>query len=70
MAMLMGATMFGYLFRLGLITVAVLLVKDTDWISLPALGATIIVTHLGLLIWELKYVALSLAYPGLKPARS
>ena len=69
-AMLMGATMFGYLFRLGLITVAVLLVKDTDWISLPALGATIIVTHLGLLIWELKYVALSLAYPGLKPARS
>ncbi len=70
MAMLMGATMFGYLFRLGLITVAVLLVKDSDWISLPALGATIIVTHLGLLIWELKYVALSLAYPGLKPARS
>ena len=36
----------------------------------PALGATIIVTHLGLLFWELKYVAISLAYPGLKPARS
>ena len=70
MAMLMGATLFGYLFRLGLITVAVLLVKDANWISLPALGAAIIVTHLGLLIWELKYVALSLAFPGLKPARS
>jgi hypothetical protein len=69
MAMLMGATLFGYLFRLALITVAVLLVKDAAWISLPALGATIIVTHLGLLIWELRYVALSLAYPGLKPAR-
>ena len=37
------------------------------WISLPALGATIIVTHLGLLAWELKYVAISLAHPGLKP---
>jgi hypothetical protein len=26
-------------------------------------------THLGLLLWELKYVAISLTYPGLKPAR-
>ncbi len=70
LGLLMGATLFGYLFRLGLITIAVLLVKDLEWISLPALGATIIVTHLGLLVWELKYVAISLAYPGLKPARS
>ena len=69
-ALLMGATLFGYLIRLGLIFLAVYLVKDASWISLPALGATIIVTHLGLLFWELKYVALSLAYPGLKPARS
>jgi hypothetical protein len=69
-ALLMGATLFGYLIRLGLIFLAVFLVKDASWISLPALGATIIVTHLGLLFWELKYVALSLANPGLKPARS
>lgn len=67
---MMGAILFGYLLRLGLIFVAVFLVRDVGWISLPALGATIIVTHLGLLIWELKYVAMSLAYPGLKPARS
>ena len=67
LALMMGATLFGYLIRLGLITVAVLLVRNEDWISLPALGATIIVTHLGLLIWELKYVAISLAYAGLKP---
>ena len=66
---MMGATLFGYLIRLGLIAVAVLLVKDAAWISLPALGATIIVTHLVLLIWELKYVAISLAYPGLKPSK-
>jgi hypothetical protein len=61
--------LFGYLLRLGLIFLAVILVKDASWISLPALGATIIVTHLGLLLWELKFVALSLAHPGLKPAR-
>jgi hypothetical protein len=69
LGLMMGATLFGYLIRLGLIMVAVLLVKDDSWISLPALGATIIVTHLGLLVWELKYVAISLAHSGLKPAR-
>ena len=69
LGLMMGATLFGYLIRLGLIAVAVLLVKDAAWISLPALGATIIVTHLGLLIWELKYVAISLAHPGLKPSK-
>jgi len=66
---MMAAILFGYLLRLGLIFLAVYLVRDAEWISLPALGTAIIVTHLGLLIWELKYVAMSLAYPGLKPAR-
>jgi hypothetical protein len=69
LGLMMGVTLFGYLVRLGLIALAFLLVKDASWISLPALGATIIVTHLGLLLWELKYVAITLAHPGLKPAR-
>ena len=69
LGLMMGAVLFGYLIRLGLIFLAVFLVKDAGWISLPALGTTIIVTHLGLLIWEMKFVALSLAHPGLKPAR-
>jgi hypothetical protein len=69
LGLMMGAVLFGYLVRLGLIFLAVLLVKDLSWISLPALGTTIIVTHLGLLFWEMKYVALSLAHPGLKPSR-
>jgi len=69
LGLVMGATLFGYLIRLGLIMVAVLLVRDASWISLPALGATIIVTHLGLLVWELKYVAISLAHAGIRPAR-
>jgi len=30
---------------------------------------TLIVTHLGLLFWELRYVSGSLAYPGLKPTK-
>jgi len=69
LGLMMGAVLFGYLILLGLIFLAVFLVKDAGWISLPALGTTIIVTHLGLLIWEMKFVALSLAHPGLKPAR-
>jgi hypothetical protein len=64
---LMAGVLFGYIIRLGLIFVAVYVVRDASWISLPAVGTCIIVTHLGLLAWELKYVALSLAYPGLKP---
>lgn len=66
-AALLGGVLFGYLFRLALIFAAVWVVKDMSWISMPALGVSIIVSHLGLLIWELKYVAISLAYPGLKP---
>ena len=65
--LMMAATLFGYLIRLALIFFAVWIVKDASWISLPALGSTIIVSHLGLLFWEMKYVALSLAHPGLKP---
>lgn len=68
LGVLMGAVLFGFVARLGLIFLALHLVRDAGWISLPALGATIIITHLGLLVWELKFVALSLAHPGLKPA--
>jgi hypothetical protein len=64
---MMGAVLFGYLARLALIFAAVWFVQDAAWISFPALGATIIVTHLGLLVWEMKHVSLTLAHPGLKP---
>ena len=70
LGLMMGAILFGYLVRLGLVLLAFVLVKDAGWMSRPALGLTVIVTHLGLLVWELKYVAASLAYPGLKPSRS
>ena len=67
LGVLMGAVMFGYVLRLALLFVAVLLVRHAGWMNTRALGLTIIVTHLGLLVWELKYVSMSLAYPGLKP---
>jgi hypothetical protein len=66
-AAMAGAALFGYILRLGLIFLAVMLVKDASWVSLVPLGLTLIVTHLGLLFWELRYVSGSLAYPGLKP---
>jgi hypothetical protein len=69
LGLMMGAVLFGYLARLGLIFLAVILVRDASWISLTALGLTIIVTHLGLLVWEMRYVAASLAFPALKPRK-
>jgi hypothetical protein len=68
-ALMAGAALFGYILRLGLIFLAVMLVRDASWISLVPLGLTLIVTHLGLLFWELRYVSASLAFPGLKPTR-
>ena len=69
LAMLMAAVLTGYVVRLGLITAAVLLVRDAGWVELVPLCFTIILAHLGLLAWEMKYVSGSLAYPGLKPRR-
>ena len=68
--LMMGVVLFGYLIRLGLILAIVLLVKDQPWVNLVALGIMLIVTQLGLLFWELKYVSASLAFPGLKPPPS
>jgi hypothetical protein len=67
LALLMGVALFGYLGRLALLTVAVLAISGRSWFSPIPLSATLIVTHLGLLIWETRYVSATLAYPGLKP---
>ena len=65
--MLMGVALFGYLGRLALITVAVLLVVRAAWVNVVPLGFALVITHLGLLVWEARYVSMSLASPGLKP---
>ena len=66
--MLMGSVLGGYVARLALIFVAVFVVRDASWFEKLPLGLTIIVTHLVLLVWELRYVSSSLAFPGLKPS--
>jgi hypothetical protein len=67
LTMIMVTAMLGFLARMGLVTLAVYLVKDEPWVSLTTLGITVLVTHLGLLFWETRYVSASLAFPGLKP---
>ena len=66
--LLMVAALGGFVVRLGLLTIAVLAVKDHAWVELVPLGLTLIVTHLGLLVWEARHVSLSLAFPGPRPA--
>jgi hypothetical protein len=69
-AFMMASMLFGYLLRLALVAVAVFVVRNLTWVELLPLGLTIIFAHLGLLFWELRYVSLSLAFPGLKPKPS
>jgi hypothetical protein len=66
---LLGVALFGFLGRMALLVVAVMLVQDQPWIDLGALGTTILVTYVGLLVWEARVVSASLAFPGLKPGK-
>ena len=71
LGLLMGVALFGYLLRIAVLFGIVLALRElVDWVHVPTLGITIVVMHLGLLLWELKYVSLSLSHPGLKPATS
>jgi hypothetical protein len=67
--MLMAATLGGFLVRMALIVVAVSLVHHASWAVMVPMLFTILVTHVGLLIWETRFVSMSLAYPGLKPRK-
>ncbi len=65
--LLMAAALGGFVARLALLTLAFFLVKDQAWMELVPFGITLIVTHLGLLIWETRHMSISLAFPGVKP---
>ena len=67
LGLLMGVALFGYVGRLALITVAVLAISGQSWFSPIPLCIALLVTHLGLLIWETRYVSATLAFPALKP---
>lgn len=66
-AMVASVALVGYGLRLGLVFLAVWLVKDMSWVAMVPLGVAIIITHLGLLFWEMRHVSASMANPGLKP---
>jgi len=66
-AALFGAVMFGFVVRLGIITGAVLPIRNSEWFEVAPFAISLLVTHLGLLAWETRHVAASLAFPGLKP---
>jgi hypothetical protein len=67
LTMLMVAALGGFVLRMALVVVAIAVVRDQSWVDLPTLAMTMLVTHLGLLAWETRYVSASLAFPGLKP---
>jgi hypothetical protein len=67
LVVLMAAVMAGYVVRLALVTLAVLAVIHQSWVAVVPLALTLMITHLGLLFWETRYVSATLAYPGLKP---
>jgi hypothetical protein len=67
LALLMVAALGGFVVRLGLLTLAVLLVQHQSWFEPWPLALTLGSTHLGLLVWETRHVSASLAFPGVKP---
>ena len=67
LSLMMGVVLGGYIIRLGLLVAAVVPFKDAGWMELTPFAITLGVSHLGLLLWELRYVSGTLAFPGLKP---
>ena len=70
LALLMAAALGGFILRLVLLTAVVWAVADRPWVEMVPLGLTLIVTHLGMLLWETRHVSASLAFPGVKPTAS
>ena len=64
---LMATALGGFLGRMILVGLAVWAVSDASWVHMKLLAVTVLLTHLGLLAWETKFVSASLAYPALKP---
>jgi hypothetical protein len=64
---MLGSMLFGYLVRLAIVAFAIFVVRDAAWVDLISLGMTVVVSHIGLLFWEMRYVSASLAFPGVRP---
>lgn len=66
-AALMGAALGGFLLRMVLLVGALALLRNRSWVAITPLALTVLVSHVALLVWELRRVSASLAFPGLKP---
>lgn len=64
---LTAGVLVGYLLRLGIITAVVVPIRNAGWFDAVPFATALLVLHIGLLIWELRHVAASLAHPGLHP---
>ena len=65
--MLTVGVLGGYFIRLGIITAVVLPIRHDGWFDVVPFALVLLVLHIGLLIWELRHVAASLAHPDLHP---
>ena len=65
--MLMAGVMGGYFIRLGILTGAYFMVRNTGWFEALPFVITLVLAHIVLLVWETRYVSMSLANPRLKP---
>lgn len=66
-ALLMATAMFGFFLRMAVLFTAFWLARDASWMRVVPFGLTVVVAHLGLLFWEMKFISATLAFPGLKP---
>ncbi|GIU86823.1 MAG: hypothetical protein KatS3mg009_1338 [Acidimicrobiia bacterium] len=65
-AVLMGVALGGYVVRLAAITGLAVAVRELTGVDFTVFCVVLIAAHLGLLVWELRSVSLSLAAPGLR----
>ena len=65
-----GIVLVSLITRFVVVIVALSLLRNRSFLDYGCFGIALVVSHLGLLIWEAKSVQLSLAFPGLKPGVS
>ncbi len=65
--LLLGIALGAFIGRLVVITAIGVGIKELDIVDFPVFCIALIVSHLGLLVWETRSISLSLAYPDLKP---
>jgi hypothetical protein len=66
-AALAVAAVGGFLVRMALVFGVIFLVRD--YVDTACLFVVLLVSHIGLLVWESRSLSITLAAPGLRPAR-